>query len=85
MMTPENFTYWLQGFFEITGTKEVTPEQVEMIKAHLGYVFAKPATIVPPSTTTGALEQLRRAYERQSPWDQSIQQLPGTQPLVVTC
>jgi hypothetical protein len=47
-MTPENFVYWLQGFFEITGeVKELTPEQIKMIKDHLGYVFARPQTLVP--------------------------------------
>lgn len=38
-MTPENFAYWLQGFFEITGSTTLTTPQVEMIKKHLGYVF----------------------------------------------
>lgn len=42
-MTPVNFAYWLQGFFEITEVqdKEITlsPEQVKMIRAHLNLVF----------------------------------------------
>jgi hypothetical protein len=48
-MTPENFVYWLQGFFEITGgTPELTAEQIEMIKTHLSYVFAhKTAAPIP--------------------------------------
>ena len=47
-MTPENFCYWLQGFFEILdadGTKKVSLlslKQIEMIKQHLDYVFSTP-------------------------------------------
>lgn len=40
-MTPQNFCYWLQGFFEITGTdiKSLNEKQINMIKAHLRLVF----------------------------------------------
>lgn len=38
-MTSRDFCYWLQGFFEISGAKEVTPEQLTVIKNHLGMVF----------------------------------------------
>lgn len=38
-MTTVNFAYWLQGFFEITGTNTITEDQVKMIKAHLNMVF----------------------------------------------
>ena len=38
-MTPRDFAYWLQGFFEIAGTDELTPDQVRMIKDHLNLVF----------------------------------------------
>jgi hypothetical protein len=40
-MTPENFAYWLQGFFEIAGTDELTETQVKMVKDHLALVFQK--------------------------------------------
>lgn len=40
-MTPENFCYWLQGFFEISKTTEMTALQVEEIKNHLSLVFKK--------------------------------------------
>jgi len=33
-MTPENFTYWLNGFVELNGTPP-TPEQWDCIKEHL--------------------------------------------------
>lgn len=45
-MDAMNFAYWLQGFFEITGeVKELTPEQIKMIKDHLGYVFQNQQTL----------------------------------------
>lgn len=39
-MTPENFTYWLQGFVELNG-EQPTPEQWKSIKEHLQTVFKK--------------------------------------------
>lgn len=39
-MTPENFTYWLQGFAEIC-EQTPTKEQWEIIKEHLNLVFNK--------------------------------------------
>jgi len=38
-MTSRDFAYWLQGFFEISKTTEVTTEQVQIIKNHLNMVF----------------------------------------------
>ena len=44
-MDSVNFAYWLQGFFEMTNTKNLTEEQVTMIKQHLALVFTK---VTPP-------------------------------------
>lgn len=38
-MTPENFCYWLQGFFELSDPDSLTHKEVEMIKNHLNLVF----------------------------------------------
>lgn len=38
-MTPEQFVYWLQGYFEITNETELTSIQIKCIKDHLGKVF----------------------------------------------
>lgn len=38
-MTSRDFCYWLQGFFEVSNTKEITPEQLIVIKNHLNMVF----------------------------------------------
>ena len=44
-MSPENFTYWLAGFFEISqhseGPKALNEEQVEEIRNHLNLVLSK--------------------------------------------
>jgi predicted PolB exonuclease-like 3'-5' exonuclease len=38
-MTSRDFAFWLQGFFEITGTNKIDEGQAEMIKNHLNLVF----------------------------------------------
>lgn len=41
-MTPQEFCYWLQGFFEINGNVEsITKEQAKIIQQHLKLVFKK--------------------------------------------
>jgi hypothetical protein len=39
-MSPESFTYWLQGFVELGG-KKPNDQQWKMIKEHLALVFKK--------------------------------------------
>lgn len=38
-MSPEQFTYWLQGYFELEDPKTLDEKKVEMIKKHLNTVF----------------------------------------------
>jgi hypothetical protein len=38
-MTSRDFVYWLQGYFEISGTKKISEQQAEMIQRHLQLVF----------------------------------------------
>lgn len=40
-MEPRDFVYWLQGFFEISESTDLTPKQVQIIKDHLALVFKK--------------------------------------------
>lgn len=40
-MTPENFVYWLQGFFEINGTGAITSSQAHVISDNLKLVLNK--------------------------------------------
>lgn len=44
-MNSEQFCYWLQGFFEMTDSKNLSEAQVKMIKEHLALVFQK---VTPP-------------------------------------
>lgn len=80
MMTAENFAYWLQGFFEITGdVKSLTPEQIKMIKDHLGYVFQHAPAHLPQPTP---LQQVQVPY--RPGLDELLGQWPSSPP-VVTC
>lgn len=38
MLTSE-FCYWLQGYFELSESNDLSQQQVEVIKAHLALVF----------------------------------------------
>lgn len=38
-MTSRDFCYWLQGYFEVANPKEISTDQLEMIKRHLNLVF----------------------------------------------
>ena len=38
-MKPQEFCYWLQGYFEIGDGKYLSPEQVQIVKNHLALVF----------------------------------------------
>ena len=38
-MYSQDFCYWLQGYFEISGTKMINEEQAEIIMNHLNLVF----------------------------------------------
>lgn len=41
-MTPENFCYWLQGYFEIEEPDFLSKGQIRMIRDHLSLVFNYP-------------------------------------------
>ena len=40
-MSSEAFVYWLNGYFELSGSKTLTPEQVKVIKEHLALALTK--------------------------------------------
>jgi hypothetical protein len=50
-MTPEQFTYWLQGYSEIAASQP-SPEQWKIIQDHLQLVFKKETPIYTPTTPT---------------------------------
>lgn len=53
-MTPEQFTYWLQGFMETADPKSIDEKQTQIIKDHLALVFNK----VTPNYTQVDLNKL---------------------------
>ena len=40
-MTPEQFTYWLKGFMELTNANTLDTTQFQKVKDHLDLVFKK--------------------------------------------
>ena len=44
-MTTEQFTYWLQGYFELSGASTLNEQQVKIIKEHIALVLKKQTTI----------------------------------------
>jgi len=48
-MSPEQFTFWLNGFFEISDTNNLSEKQVQIIRDHLNLVFNK---VTPKSSKT---------------------------------
>lgn len=74
-MSPENFAYWLQGYFEIGKSDELTKEQVEEIKNHLKLVFVKLTPEVKINYQPKTPEELKRWWE----------QTQIAKPLMFTC
>lgn len=72
-MTPENFCYWLQGFFEISGTKKLNEKQVGEITNHLQLVFTK----VTPISTEKKMKEEEIRKEFQKYIDECNKQNPG--------
>lgn len=51
-MTAEQFSYWLQGYLEISGAKELNTEQLKIVQDHLQLVFQKVTPSYGSSTIT---------------------------------
>jgi len=66
-MSPQEFCYWLQGYFEIVGTnaptKSLNPEQVQVIKDYLILVFTK----VTPSININPFPPLPNTFPNTTP------------------
>ena len=76
-MTPEQFTYWLQGFVELNGTVPTT-EQWQSIKEHLTTVFHKVTPPVAlPSYTIDINKHVKELMDKEEQ-----QTLPGWPPLI---
>lgn len=63
-MTSDDFTMWLQGFFEIRNSNEgLTPEQVRIIRDHLALVFNKVTPDYP-----GVPWDWSKTFPNTTPW-----------------
>ena len=54
-MTPEQFAYWLHGYFEISQSTELNEEQVKIVKDHLELCFKKVTPSYYLSTPLGTI------------------------------
>jgi hypothetical protein len=66
-MTPEQFTYWLQGFVELGKGTAPTAEQWKSIQEHLSTVFQKvtpPVGETPKAIESDAQRLMREYFER---------------------
>jgi len=82
-MNSEQFTYWLQGFFELSGSTALTDIQVLVIKDHLKLVFEKKtpdrSENIPNLTTPGTIVQTPDSHLLSPlPWT------PGFNPFIYT-
>ena len=62
-MSPETFTYWLQGFVEIANTDTISEKQWQIIKDHLKLVFDKKT----PDRTQEELEYIAKVISPSTP------------------
>lgn len=55
-MTPQEFCYWLQGFFELADPQRLTEKQVQVIEQHLDLVDVTVNGI--PSASSGVAKSV---------------------------
>lgn len=72
-MSPENFVYWLQGFFELTDSKNLSESQIQVIKNHLVLVFDKKTPDVPvlnpfPAIPPKLPADFKKDWVNEKPW-----------------
>lgn len=70
-MTPRDFCYWLQGWFELTNAHHLDSQQVEMIRQHLELVFKKETKEKPISS-----EQWKQFYKDCENINKELENMP---------
>ena len=72
-MTPENFTYWLQGFFEVQNPSTLDEVQTQIIKDNLALVFKKetPNYSLNQNSTYGGIKFINNDDIKISVWDKN--------------
>lgn len=62
-MSPENFIYWLRGFYELSGQDHLTEAQSRLVSKHLTLCFKELAKDLPTISEAGKREAtLTKAY-----------------------
>ena len=76
-MNTIDFCYWLQGYFELSGSKELDAEKTEIVKNHLNLVFKHEIDPLRESQTTASNAHLNNAHDGKLP--------PGKNDMLVRC
>lgn len=74
-MTPENFCYWLRGFYEINGETTLTERQSKIISKHLNLVFAEEAKNLPTVSEKSTPKKEATGEEAVEALDKYLEQL----------
>lgn len=61
-MNTIDFCFWLQGYFEISGSNEISADQVKIIQDHLNLVFKHEIDPLRESQTTTPVNALNNAH-----------------------
>ena len=69
-MTPRDFIYWLQGYFELSDANTMTPAQVKIVKDHIALILKKETPATPPLTFGGGMGI---GVNPQYTWPQGVQ------------
>jgi hypothetical protein len=72
-MTSRDFCYWLQGFFEVSGAKEISPTQTQIIRNHLNMVFVH--EIDPSHGTKAHQDKLGKVHQGDDPFRTRISEI----------
>lgn len=74
-MTSRDFCYWLQGLFELSETKTLSEQQVQIIRNHLAMVFYHE---IDPSFPEEQQEELTNIhYQFSEPTDSKVNFTPS--------
>ena len=80
-MTSRDFCFWLQGFYEITGTDKITESQSQMIRRHLNLVFKHEIDPSMPDPT-GELQEI---HDGKPPFNGGKTPFSGKTDILVRC
>lgn len=62
-MNSIDFCYWLQGYFEISGAKNLNTEQTDIVKNHLNLAFKHEIDPLRNSQTNATDQQLQQIHD----------------------